>query len=135
MAEGRLIDHIPADPFSEWLGLTWSVTGDGAAETRVGLTPQHRNALGAVHGSVMHALADTGMGAALASALPVGSLCATISMTLHHLSDTRTDVLVADSVLVHLGSRVARLETTVRDGDGQLCARALGAFRLSRPRA
>lgn len=127
----RMIDLVPNDPFSTWLGMEYQVLKDGAARTRVKLKDHHRNALGAVHGSVVHALADTGMGAALASIIDAQERCATISITIQYFDQAQGDALSATSTVVHRGTQVAQLQTDIVDEYDSLCARAMGTFHIS----
>jgi acyl-CoA thioesterase len=127
----RMIDLVPKDPFSTWLGMEYKILEPGVVRTRVELKAHHRNALGAVHGSVIHALADTGMGAAVASLINVGERCATISMTIQYLGQSEGAFLSATSTVIHRGVQVVHLQTDVVDELDSLCARAVATFHIS----
>jgi acyl-coenzyme A thioesterase PaaI-like protein len=50
---------------------------EGAGRLTLDVAERHMNPHGLVQGAVLHALADTGMGAALGSVLPAGGRCTT----------------------------------------------------------
>lgn len=130
----RLSEQIPGDPFGEALGLRHEISAEGHAVSRLELRPEHRNPFGVGHGSVVFALADTGMGRALASALPADARCATLSATIQFLEPVDGGHLVAESTLVHLGEKVAALRCEVATAEGATCAVATATFYVSVPR-
>jgi len=131
VASHRLSERIPGDPFGEALGIRHQILADGHAVSRLELRPEHRNPFGVGHGSVVFALADTGMGRALASALPGDARCATLSATIQFLEAVHGDLLVAESRLLHLGEKVAAIRCEVSSGDGTPCAVADATFYVS----
>jgi len=54
----------------------------------------HLNPHGVVHGAVMFALADTGMGAALYPTLGDGQICATIEIKINYFKPVASGLLV-----------------------------------------
>ena len=54
----------------------------------------HLNPHGIVHGAVVFALADTGMGAALYPALGDGQICATIEIKINYFKPVASGLLV-----------------------------------------
>lgn len=131
---GRLAERIGGDPFGETLGIRHEIVADGHVRSRLELTPGHRNPFDVAHGSVVFALADTGMGRALATALPGHARCATLSATIQFLEPVDGGHLVAESTLVHLGEKVAALRCEVATAEGATCAVATATFYVSVPR-
>jgi acyl-CoA thioesterase len=62
------MDH----PFADLIGLTLDQQGDGSSTFSLPIDDRHLNPHGVVHGAVLYAMADTGMGAALYSTLDAG---------------------------------------------------------------
>lgn len=114
----------------EQLGFTVEVTGPGRAVARVECDERHLNPHGAVHGAVLFALVDTGMGAATLSVLDETSVCATIEIQTRFFAPVFGGSLVADVVVLKAGRRVVQLEASVRDASGEEVARAGGSFAV-----
>lgn len=120
----------PGFPLGDALGMMIEVQGPGRARTALDLSPSLLNPHGAIHGAVLFALVDTGMGAATMSVLDPSELCATIELHLRFLKPTRQGRLTADSTVVHKGRRVVQLESKVVANDGTLVATATGSFAV-----
>lgn len=129
----RLSEQVPGDPFGETLGIRHEISSEGHVVSRLELRPEHRNPFGVGHGSVVFALADTGMGRALASALPGDARCATLSATIQFVEPVHGNRLVAESRLVHLGEKIAAIRCEVFSGDRTPCAVADATFYISTP--
>ncbi len=129
----RLSDRELVDPFAAVLGIQHETLADGHVVSRLELRPEHRNPFGVGHGSVVFALADTGMGRALATALPESARCATISATIQFLEAAHGTELVAESTVLHLGEKVAVIQCDVSSPDGTRYAVANATFYVSSP--
>ena len=90
----------------------------------------HRNPHGVVHGAVIYALADTGMGGALTSTLREGQICSTIEIKINYLRPGIKGKLRCQTGIVSQGKRTAVLESDVFDGQERLLARAMGTFMI-----
>lgn len=120
-------------PFAELIGLRWQPASDrDTSRSELVLAAQHLNPHGVVHGAVLFALADTGMGAALYPTLAAGELCATIEIKINYFKAVATGTLTCDTRLVNRGRRVANLEAQVRC-DGVLVAQANGNYAIFTP--
>jgi acyl-CoA thioesterase len=84
-----------------------------------------------VHGAVIFALADTGMGAALHATLEKGETCATVELKINYFKPVRGGELTCTSQLVNRGRSLAHLESSVFL-DNTLIARANGNFAILR---
>lgn len=67
------------------------------------------------------------MGGALDPLLDQGESCATIEIKIVYLSSAREGELACDTHVVRKGSRVAVLESEIRESD-RLVAKALGTY-------
>jgi acyl-CoA thioesterase len=123
------MDH----PFADLIGLSVSAQSPGSSRCALTLTPDHLNPHGVVHGAVVFALADTGMGAALYPTLAPGESCATIEVKINYFRPAREGELVCETSVVNRGRSVANLESKVYAA-GQLIASANGNYAILAPR-
>jgi len=86
-----------------------------------------------VHGAVIYALADTGMGAALYPTLAEGEICATIEVKINYFKPVVSGVIVCLTEIVNRGKSVANLESRVFSGEA-LVAKANGNYSIFTPR-
>ncbi len=127
LPQQRLMQRFP---FASLIGLKLESLTPGAS--RFGLTvdpARHHNPQHVVHGSVLHALADTGMGMALYTLLAEGQWCATVEIKLSHFRPVDAGRLVCDSRLLHQGKTIAHLEARAMLGE-RLVAAATGTFSV-----
>lgn len=127
----RLIDRMPVDRLSELLGIRHELVGDGHVRSHMIPDEPHINPNGVVHGATLYAMADAGMGRALASVLDFAARCATLSTAAEYLESIVDGEIVADNSLVHLGEKVALLRSEIRGADGRLCAIIGGRYYYS----
>lgn len=125
MAKSPSIDN----GFGAHLGLEMVERGEARSVTALTVGPHHLNPHGVVHGAVLYALADQGMGAAVFSLLGEAESCATIEVKIVYLAPVRSGRIECESTVLNRGRRVAVLESEVRSG-GKLVAKALGTFAI-----
>lgn len=82
-----------------------------------------------LHGSVAHAMADTGMGAALEAGFEDGEACATIEIKVSYLRPVESGTLTCETTVLNRGRSVAFLESEIRT-DGTVVARASGTYAI-----
>lgn len=123
-----LKERVRSSPFHQWAGLELIDVGDGSAELAMELQPHHFNPQGIVHGGIITAVADTAIGLALRSKLPVGMTHRTAQLNVHFLAKGEGTRLVGLGRSLHLGQRMGYGESEVRDATGRLLARASGTF-------
>jgi acyl-CoA thioesterase len=116
-------------PFADLLGLLVTARDDGRSRSELVIAPEHLNPHQVVHGAVLFALADTGMGAALYPSLAEGESCATIELKLNFFRPATQGTLVCDSTIVNRGRTIANLESRILLGD-KLIASANGNFAI-----
>jgi acyl-CoA thioesterase len=122
----------PAHPFAELIGLRFEALSDGASRCTLAVVPVLFNPHHVVHGAVLYALADTGMGAALVPGLAEGELCATIEIKISYFKPVTAGVLSCDTTLLNRGKRLANLESRIFC-DGALVAQANGNYSIFTP--
>jgi acyl-CoA thioesterase len=120
-------------PFAELIGLEFESVHAGRSVCRLETNAKHLNPHGVVHGAVMHALADTGMGGALYPQLQKDRSCATIEIKISYFKPVKEGVLECSTQLVSKGRAVAFLESEIYCGN-QLVAKASGSYAIFVPR-
>ena len=120
-------------PFADLIDLKVEVQRAGHSQLSLTLAPQHLNPHGVVHGAVVFALADTGMGSALYPTLEPGQICATIDIAISYFRPVQAGRLMCTSEVVNRGRTVAHLSSRVMVGE-QLVASATGNFAIFVPR-
>lgn len=119
-------------PFAKLIDLRHVDQSPGRSRCRVEVAEKHLNPNRVVHGAVMFALADTGMGAALHPTLAEGELCATVEIKINYFKPVRGGELVCVTELVNRGKTLANLEASVYCAD-VLVAKANGTYAIFRP--
>ena len=124
----------PDTGFGPLLGISMDERLEGGSLCSLEVGPQHLNPHGVLHGSVMFALTDQGMGAAVYSLLEPDQLCATIESKIVFIAAVRGGRVECRSRVISQGKRVAILESDVTS-EGRLVARALGSYAMFTPSA
>lgn len=131
MAEEAAVRPITRrDSVCDKLGIEFGYAADGACVATLDAGPQVCNVYGVVHGAVLFAMADTGMGFALLEALDGRPLLSSISVTATYLRPATPGRIEARASVVRLGRSVAFLACSIRDGQGDECAQFSGVFRI-----
>lgn len=132
-----MTDAAPASvphPFAELVGLIMGERGEGRSSNELEITEEHLNPNNVVHGAVIFAMADTGMGSALTSVLDDSQMCSTIEIKINYFRPAVSGRLRCDTRVINRGSRTAALESDVLDDNEKLVARATGTYMiLERP--
>ncbi len=117
-------------PFAELIGFEVAGHGDGICTSRLTIGESHMNPHGVVHGAVIYALADTGMGGALSSVLDDNQICSTIEIKINYFRPAISGELTCDTRVVNRGSRTGVLQSVVKDDRDRLIAQAMGTFMI-----
>lgn len=120
-------------PFADLIALRTDQTGPGHSRLHLTVAPQHLNPHQVVHGAVVYAMADTGMGAALYPTLGTGEICATIEIKINYFKPIAQGELTCVTTLVNRGKTIANLESRIHLG-GVLVAQANGNYAIFTPR-
>ena len=121
-------------PFAELIGLKLEEQRSGHSRCTLSVSAQHLNPHRVVHGAVIYALADTGMGAALYPCLAPGEICATIEVKINYYKPVVSGVIVCVTQMVNRGKSIANLESSVYSNE-ILVAKANGNYSIFRPAA
>jgi acyl-CoA thioesterase len=116
-------------PFIDHIGLRIEESAQGTSRCVLQVRDVHLNSAGVVHGAVLFALADTGMGKALYSTLDSQHLGATIEAKINYFKPVREGLIVCNSELVNRGKSIASLEARLTVG-AEVVARAFGTFNV-----
>lgn len=117
-------------PFADLLGFTVSDRSEGFCRTELEIRGEHFNPHGLVHGAVLYALADTGMGGALSTLLGDAEICSTIEIKISYFRPWKSGPLTCDTRVINRGRTTAALLSDLRDGDGRHLAQATGTFAI-----
>jgi acyl-CoA thioesterase len=117
------------NPYGELIGWRLLQRENGNSRYELDVAPQHLNPNGVIHGGVLFALADNGMGAALTTLLGEHERCASIAVNITFLKAVTTGTLVCTTRTVQKGRSVAFMESEVSNGE-QVVARAQGTFSI-----
>jgi acyl-CoA thioesterase len=117
-------------PFADLIGFEITARGEGRCTSELTAEGKHLNPNGTVHGAVLYALADTGMGGALASVLDDDQICSTIEIKINYFRPARPGKLRCETRVVYKGNRTGALESEIFEGGGRLLARATGTFMI-----
>ena len=124
-------------PYAELIGLQVAEQRAGHSRCVLVAEDKHLNPHNVVHGAILYAMADTGMGAALYPTLAHGEICATIQITMNYFRPVPAGLITCTTEVVNRGRTVANLESRLFVGDA-LVASANGnysIFRLREPAA
>jgi acyl-CoA thioesterase len=119
-------------PFAKLIDLRYLEQGPGHSRCRVTVDEKHLNPNRVVHGAVIFALADIGMGSAVHATLAEGELCATVEIKINYFKPVREGDLICTTVLVNRGKTLANLDSSIHCGD-LLVAKANGTYAVFRP--
>jgi len=120
-------------PFAELIALRIEEERAGHSRLTLEVTVEHLNPHDVVHGAVLYALADTGMGSALTPTLAAGEICATIEIKINYFKPVARGTLVCTTLMLNRGKSVANLESRIVLGD-TLVAVANGNYAIFTPR-
>ena len=119
-----------AHPFAELVGFEVTAKGEGRSTSELTVEEHHKNPHGTVHGAVIYALVDTGMGGALSSLLDGNQICSTIEIKINYFRPALAGRIHCATQVVNKGKRTAVLESTVSDDQERLLAKAMGTFMI-----
>jgi len=121
--------NIKDFPFAGLIDLKIQSVKSGKSTCSVGFKRDLLNPNNIIHGGVIYSIADTGMGAALASTLGDGEKCATIEVKMMYLKPAGHFDLTCHTEIIKKGHRVAFLESEVFSNN-ELIAKASGSFAI-----
>ena len=117
------------NPYANLIGLTVVEQRPGYSRCTLTVSEMHYNPHRVVHGAVIYALADTGMGAALYPTLDGGEICATSEVKINYYRPVTAGLLSCVSEIINRGRTIANIESCVYSGE-VLVAKANGSFSI-----
>lgn len=117
-------------PFADLIGFEVTGRDGGRCMSRLTISESHMNPHGVVHGAVVYALADTGMGGALSSVLDENQICSTIEIKINYFRPAISGEITCNTQVVNRGGRTGVLQSVVKDDKGRLIAQAMGTFMI-----
>lgn len=117
-------------PFADLLGFDVVERGEGRCRVALEVNTNHMNPHGLLHGAVLYALADTGMGGALTSVLEAGEICSTMEIKINYLRPWRSGTLRCETRIISRGRTAAVLQSDLFDGEERHLAMATGTFAI-----
>jgi len=121
-------DEGQSFPFLEYCGITRPLVSGGRCLAVVEPAPHLLNSLGIAHGGLVSTLADAAMGGAARSALSGTRTVVTIQMQTSFFAPARGR-LEAEGKVVRQTRTMLFVECEIRNGTGDVVARASGIFR------
>ncbi len=122
---------LRTDALAGLLGIWCETAGKGRSVTTINAKPEHCGVHGVVHGVVLFALADIGMGFTLDRYLGGKRKIATIAMTCNFLSAVKRGRISSHTKLLRCGKSTATLQTKICAGTGKDCALFIGTFHIA----
>lgn len=119
--------------FGQLIDLRIDEKSAGSSSVSLVVDERHLNPHDVVHGAVLYALADTGMGSALYPTLESGQICATIEIKINYFKPVFAGKVVCRSVLLNRGKSIANLESRLYLDD-TLVGVANGNFAIFSPK-
>ena len=116
-------------PYADLIGLEIEEHEDGHCTCSLTVTEKLYNPHRVVHGAVLYALADTGMGAALYPSLDSDEICATVEIKINYYRPVTSGKIRCLTETVHRGKRVANLESSLYANE-RLVAKANGSYSI-----
>ncbi len=118
-------------PFLGLLGARADHREHGRAVVSLELRPDLTNSWGSAHGGVLTSLLDVAMGAAAMTGDSHASGVVTVNLSVTFLR-SGAGVLVAEGRMMKGGRSLLFCEGEVRDGAGEVVAKAVGTFKVKR---
>jgi uncharacterized protein (TIGR00369 family) len=129
---------LPMAPMTQLLGFRLEEVQEGRTVWSVEPGDAHENEAGLIHGGLAATLLDTAVGTTLMSALPAGTRCASLNLSVDFLRPLtpRGGRIRGEGRIVRLGSRVAVADAELRDERSrELLGRATSTLSILRPAA
>ena len=120
-------------PYADLIGLKIEEQENGHSKCSLFVDEKLLNPHFVVHGAVIFALADTGMGAALYPSLKEEEICATIEIKINYYRPVKSGIITCITKMINRGKSIANLESEIYNGD-KLVAKANGNYSIFIPR-
>jgi acyl-CoA thioesterase len=119
-------------PFWVTIGMEVVDAKSGWARVRVRFSQRLINANGVLHGGVVFSAADAATAVALQSQLGDGERMATTEFKINFIKPVAESDIIAEATILHRGRHTAVGDVTVTDAAGNLVAKALTTYAITR---
>jgi uncharacterized protein (TIGR00369 family) len=119
-------------PFWSTIGIEVADVKSGWARVRVRFSRRLINANGVMHGGAVFSAADVATAVALRSLLAEGESTATTEFKINFIKPVAESDIIAEALILHRGRHTAVGEVTVTDAAGNLVAKALTTYAITR---
>ena len=119
-------------PFWVTIGMEVVDAKSGWARVRVGFSQRLINGNGVLHGGVVFSAADAATAVALHSLLGDGERMATTEFKINFIKPVPALDIIAEALILHRGRHTAVGDVTVTDTAGNLVAKALTTYAITR---
>lgn len=116
-------------PFADLINMHMEQGDPGFSVTSLSVVDKHLNTNNVVHGAVLYALADTGMGSALFPLLEEGFVCATVEIKMNYFKPVFSGTVVCHNQVLNRGKKLANIDSRLYVGD-TLVATANGTYAI-----
>jgi len=116
-------------PFGDLIGFQFTKVRKGYSQCSLYVDEKLFNPHRVLHGGVLYAMADTGMGGALYGLLDKDELCATIEVKINYIKAVKSGSITCETKVINKGKKVAVIESELFN-DGVLVAKALGTYSI-----
>ena len=116
-------------PFRDFLGLKFKKVANGCSECELEFNKDLTNPYGTLHGGVIFAMADSGMGTALYSSLAEDEMCSTIETKIVYFKAVKVGTDTCTSKVIHRSKRIAVLESELKQGS-RAVAKAIATWSV-----
>jgi acyl-CoA thioesterase len=116
-----MTDDLPRG-FSDLVGLEFTEVDPEYSRGELEATDELRNPYGVLHGAVLYAMADTGMGAAVSAGLDDDQQCATIEVKISYFEPVESGWVTCETSVLREGGSVVYLVSELsqaEEGDSQ----------------
>ncbi len=121
--EPAALPPLPSGPFPDTLGIEWIEAGAERVRARMEVRRALCTVGGVLHGGAMMALADTMGAVGTFVNLAQGTRTTTIDSSTKFIAAAALGTVVeAECTALHRGRTTMVWQTTIRGGDGRLCA-------------
>ncbi|MEM3464219.1 MAG: PaaI family thioesterase [Candidatus Bathyarchaeia archaeon] len=126
----RLIEQGAESPFYKLLDMKIEEVQNDYARLSIEICEKHLQFLKTVHGGVIAALADSAAAWAAISVSNPNSIAVTVEMKINFLRPVSSGKLTAEARNIHKGSKIFVSDVDVKNGVGELVAKALITYYL-----
>jgi uncharacterized protein (TIGR00369 family) len=119
-------------PFWSTIGIDIVDATSGWARVRVRFSRHLINANGVMHGGAVFSAADVATAVALRSLLAEGERTTTTEFKINFIKPVAESDIIAEATILHRGKHTAVGDVTVTDAAGNLVAKALTTYAITR---